>query len=182
MKTVTCLLALALVAFSATPTRAETLIFVEDFSDESGDPAFDPLFNHFCVVDDPEGNYWGIGGTDPRLMLVPGLADTITFNVQPEWTVTTASVESFDYKNAVRFIGTEGTLAFGPQVDPFEPPLLWEATAQQIGVITAIELSASQGVFDNVTIEVVVPEPSAAVLLATGLLVGLMGLSRRRLA
>ncbi|MCX7425902.1 MAG: PEP-CTERM sorting domain-containing protein, partial [Planctomycetia bacterium] len=64
---------------------------------------------------------------------------------------------------------------------PFEPPLLWEVVADEIGEITAIELRASQGWFDNVAIQVrVVPEPSAAVLLATGLLVAMVGLMRRR--
>ncbi|MCX7425852.1 MAG: PEP-CTERM sorting domain-containing protein, partial [Planctomycetia bacterium] len=65
---------------------------------------------------------------------------------------------------------------------PFEPPLLWEVVADEIGEITAIELRASQGWFDNVAIQVrVVPEPSTVVLLATGLFVALVALARRRL-
>jgi hypothetical protein len=79
MKTTACIVALALAALCPSATRADTLTFVEDFSDASGEPAFDPLFNHSCVVDDPEGSHWALG-TDLRLWLVAGFANTVTFN------------------------------------------------------------------------------------------------------
>jgi hypothetical protein len=182
MKTTACILALALAALCPSAARADTLIFVEDFSDESGNPAFDPLFNHSCVVDDPEGHHWGIAGTNPSLMLGVAFPNTITFALEPDWSVIGASVECLSYNNTARFIGTTGTAEFAADIWPFEGPFLWEISANDIGEITAIELRASQGWFDNVTIEVfVVPEPSAAVLLATGLFVALAALARRRL-
>jgi hypothetical protein len=105
--------------------------------------------------------------------------NTITFSLEPDRRIIAASLESFNPSNSARFIGTTGTVEFVATSSAFDPPLLWEATADQIGAITAIELSAGQGCFDNVTIEVV-PEPSAAVLFVTGLLVALVGLTRRR--
>jgi hypothetical protein len=183
MKTTACIVALALVALCPSAARADTLIFVEDFSDASGEPAFDPLFNHSCVVDDPEGSHWALG-TDLRLWLVAGFANTVTFNLEPDWSVIGASVESFTHglSCSARFIGATGTAEFAPETWPFDPPLLWAVSADDIGEITAIELRSGQGSFDNVTIQVrVVPEPAAGVLLTTGLFIAFVGLTRRRL-
>ncbi|MCX7426600.1 MAG: PEP-CTERM sorting domain-containing protein [Planctomycetia bacterium] len=181
MKATVCLLALVLAALCPSAALADTRIFVEDFSDASGNPAFDPLFNHSCVVDDPEGNHWRINGADARFFLSPDFVDTITFNLQPDWSVVGASVEAFNLTERARFIGTQDTAEFVANSWPFEPPLLWEVSANDIGEISTIELTMLQGSFDNVTIQVrVVPEPATAVLLAAGLLVALVGLTRRR--
>jgi hypothetical protein len=180
MKATVCLLALVLAASCPSLARADVRIFVEDFSDASGHAAFDPLFNHSCIVDDPDGSWWQVRVSG--LLLFTNHVDTVTFNLEPDWSVIGASVECRSYENTARFIGTTGTAEFTANTLPFEPPLFWEVVADEIGEITAIELSASQGIFDNVTIQVrVVPEPSAAVLFATGLFVALVVLARRRL-
>jgi hypothetical protein len=180
MKATVCLLALVLAALCPSAARADVRIFVEDFSDASGHAAFDPLFNHSCV--DLAPMWWDIMGTAPGLALYSYHVDTITFNLQPDWSVIGASVESYTGPSSARFIGTDDTTVFAEEMMPTDPPFLWHASADDIGRITAIELSALQGFFDNVTIEVfVVPEPSTVVLLATGLVVAIVGLARRRL-
>jgi hypothetical protein len=77
--------ALSLVVAPATVARADVTIYVEDFEDEEGDPAFDPLFNHELTGLDGNPGNWDlvdISASDPEhdvVLLLGSAHDTISF-------------------------------------------------------------------------------------------------------
>ena len=180
---------LSLVIASAVVSRAETMIFVEDFEDEQGQPAFDPMFNHQFNED-----CWGIHDyshlyPENGAILELGLRtkDFISFELQPWQHVVYASVDTIvghppnmDEDYSIDFIGQEGTQkVFLTQTEGFQS---FGMSSETIGHITGIRIHSSmmECFFDNVAIHVI-PEPSSLLLLTIGLSIsaGIGGCARR---
>ena len=157
-----------------------TFTVTEDYTDEYGDPGLDPLFNHSF----PEGSYYTVeeciyphGGGDYTLLLLENLPDTITFNLEPNWTIIEATVESINGRS-VEFIGTTGSRTF-IEDPPSGGPYYWTVTNQEVGDLQSIRLHTSQGHFGDITLTIsAVPEPSVLLLLAGGM--PLLAFFRRR--
>lgn len=176
------LAALSLVAASAACVRADVTIHVEDFEDEQGDPAFDPLFNHSLMPTNDNG-YGSIidGGIqfdrpNDWLLYLYYAQDTITFNLRPDQIITSASIEIV-YPGVMSggFVGERGEKLIDFPNPSFDPCTL-EATWQEIGNISSLWLVGTSSIFNDITIEVAeVPELSAFCnLTLIGLLCGIV--------
>lgn len=138
-------------------------LWVEDFED-----GFDSRFNHEIAGSFFFRTFSSVSPTH-SLGLEPG-TDSITFDLAGDEFISYASVWFMDNCGGpcttVEFVGTLGSQSFGSMVGYPE----WEfvdTTGLDLGLITEIRLSASQSIFDDVSVNVV-PEPGSAFLVLSG--------------
>jgi hypothetical protein len=155
---------IAAVIFAVTCVEGRTLagLWTEDF--EGG---LDSRFHHQIAGYSVFGTWASVSPTH-SLGLEPG-TDYITFDLEESQFISYASVW-FMYNGgpgtSVEFVGTLGSQSFRPLVGYPE----WEfvdTTGLDLGHITEIRLSASQSIFDDISVNVV-PEPTTALLLLFG--------------
>ena len=142
-------------------------------------PGLDPLFNHsfpegVSVTPEEAIGRWHINGDINNwkhvLCLTYATTDTITFNLEPDWTIIEATIElpTINGKQAT-FTGSTGEKTF-TEILPSGGSYFWTVTSQEIGDIQSIELSTGQGNFGDITLTIsAVPEPSVLILLAGGM-------------
>ena len=171
-------------AWASSAEAGYTFTVTEDYTNEYGDPGLDPLFNHSfpegaSVTPEESIGRWYFNGNlyDWKYVIfVTGTTtDTITFNLEPDWTIVEATVESLNGETAI-FNGATGSRTFDDIAAGVD---YWTVTSAEIGAIQSIELSSHQGYFGDITLTIsAVPEPSVLLLLAGG--IPLLAFFRRR--
>lgn len=143
--------------------RACAEVWVEDF--EGG---FDSRFNHEITGSHFFRTFAFVSPTN-SLGLEPG-TDLITFDLARDEFISYASVSFMNNCGGpcttVEFVGTLGTQSFGSVIGHPGWQFI-DTTGLDLGLITEIRLSASQSIFDDVSVNVV-PEPGSAFLVLSG--------------
>ena len=163
-------------AWASSAEAGYTFTVTEDYTDEYGAPGLDPLFNHsfpegVSVTPEEAICPWYFNGDLNNwkyAIYVMGFStDTITFNLEPDWTIIEATVESLNGITTT-FNGATGSQTFNKLTTGIN---YWTVTSEEIGDIQSIELSSGQGCFGDITLTIsAVPEPSVLLLLAGGML------------
>ena len=172
MKRALHLTAAAMLVVTFFQVRAFAGLWVENFED-----GFDSRFNHQITGSLFFETFASVSPTH-SLGLEPG-TDSITFDLAPDQFISYASVWFMNNCGGpcttVEFVGTLGSQSFDSVVGYPE----WEfvdTTGLGLGPITEIRLSASQSIFDDVSVSVV-PEPGSIIM---WLIAGAMLARRRR--
>lgn len=184
------LLAAATIAATPGTAPAEVTVYVEDFEDGAGNPAFDPMFSHEITASpyaEPMlyrelRSLPSSPGTGIALFLAPA-QDTVTFSLLPGQEIVYVSVDANIFssggteKTSIDFIGRDDTFRV-----LLGSPCEWKtitASSSGIGPIQEIQMRSLEGYFDNITIHVI-PEPSLVVMALAGMLICLTMINRRK--
>lgn len=160
-------------ALLLSPAHADSVIWAEDFEDEDGNGAFDPMFMHVIGAhpDDPTPSTFNWDFIDLALGGVAfGLepaSDYVTVMLEDGQYVSHASVDVYDSdgSSTILFIGATDTLTFESDQDAW---ITYEADFSEIGAILAVQIYSWNGEFDDITVTVV-PEPASLGLLFCGM-------------
>ena len=164
-----------LIVNSVLSSPAGAAVYVEDFEYDKPDQNdfTNGVFHHNIMPMPPLNSpFWDINdfGSPPSgnaLDLWPAV-DEVTFDLNPGEYVTDVSIEFCDYANSTIFEVT-GTLDTY-MVEIFWNDGIWESadtSGQNLGQITMVRLISEEGLFDNLTINVV-PEPATFLLFGLG--------------
>ncbi|NLE39502.1 MAG: PEP-CTERM sorting domain-containing protein [Pirellulaceae bacterium] len=187
--------ACALLAVALPGAASAEMIRIEDFEDESGQPAYDTKFEHQfsgCRPGDipnwslvTEWNYPHHGSV---LYLALGTEHTVRFNLTDNERVVHASVDVriIEYSPgmgdywSVTFLGSENDKQISIYFD--RNYVTVQASFDEIGFITGVKVRVGAQYVDNITAHVVnvVPEPSMLALLITMLVACSRGIFHRR--
>jgi hypothetical protein len=193
-----CLLCVAAGIVAGTPVAlsAVEVVYIEDFEDADGAPAFDALFSHdFSALDihgDPADPNWlfdenaRFSEMGVMLGLATNTQDAVQFRLSAGEAIVRASVDfyvwpypsSLQQYHYIDFVGNNGQKRF--YLAPASGFDTVTCMSEEVGSISQIKMCAIEGLFDNVTIHVV-PEPSSVLplCLVIGTWLSMSGWRRR---